>query len=278
MSWDNASPADIAAITGCNGNNRSGFLDDIIALAVLGMFFGGGMWGNAAMMGGYGGGYGGGIPTNYVLSSDFSNIERKIDGVNNGLCDGFYAQNTNMLNGFSGVQNTLAQGFAGINTALTREGYENRIATNAVGTQLASCCCDVRGDISALNYNVANQATGLGNTVTSGLCDLGRSVERGFADANYVAATNATAIIQNQHNDTDRVLAKLYEMESTRKDEKFAALQAENQSLRFAQSQAEQNAYLIDKLGYHCPQAAYVVQPPQPVTFPTGCGCGTGCG
>ena len=42
-------------------------------------------------------------------------------------------------------------------------------------------------------------------------------------------------------------------------------------------------AEILRKTGAECPTAAYIVQPPQPVTFPTNC-CGTvnyatgGCG
>ena len=54
-------------------------------------------------------------------------------------------------------------------------------------------------------------------------------------------------------------------------------------------SQERQNQFLISQLGYQCPKPAYVVQPPQQVTFPTNCcggvnyagynnGCGCGCG
>lgn len=67
-------------------------------------------------------------------------------------------------------------------------------------------------------------------------------------------------------------------------NDKLATLQAENQNLKLKASQAEQNAFitanqqaqtaeLIRRLGADCPQPAYVVQPPQPVTFPTNC-CG----
>lgn len=64
----------------------------------------------------------------YVLTSDFASIERKLDNVNNGLCDGFYAMNTGMLNGFAGVTN-----------AITAGGYETRSAINGIGSQLADC-------------------------------------------------------------------------------------------------------------------------------------------
>lgn len=39
-------------------------------------------WGNNA-------GNSGGVVDGYVLTSDFANVERKIDSVNQGLCDGF---------------------------------------------------------------------------------------------------------------------------------------------------------------------------------------------
>ena len=80
--------------------------------------------------------------------------------------------------------------------------------------------------------------------------------------------------------------------------DKIATLQAENQGLKLAASQSNQNAVLmaamdankaeiLRRTGAECPTAAYIVQPPQPVSFPTnGCGqftgynyggCGCGC-
>jgi hypothetical protein len=65
--------------------------------------------------------------------------------------------------------------------------------------------------------------------------------------------------------------------------EKIQALRDDNMALRLAASQAKQNEYLISRLGDKCPEPAYIVQPPQQVTFPTNC-CGTvnyassGCG
>ena len=72
--------------------------------------------------GGWGNGNNG-VGSNYVLATDFATIERKLDGVNAGLCDGFYAMNTGMLNGFNGVQQTLCQGFSGVNASITDVGY-----------------------------------------------------------------------------------------------------------------------------------------------------------
>lgn len=70
--------------------------------------------------------------------------------------------------------------------------------------------------------------------------------------------------------------------------EKIASLQAENAGLKAQISNDRQSAFIIDALAPKCPQPAYVVQPPQQVTFPTNCcgnvayanynnGCGCGC-
>jgi hypothetical protein len=136
-----------------NGNNNGGWNDWswIIGLAVVGGIFGNGGFG-------FGGGYGNrGIGENYTLATDFATIERKLDGVNNGLCDGFYAQNTNMLNGFANVQQTLCQGFNGVNTSLLTQ-------SNALQSQIADCCCTTQRNIDSVRYDMSK-----------GFCDVIRA-------------------------------------------------------------------------------------------------------
>ena len=104
MMENGMSPADLAAVTG--RNNGDGMIGGNgawwIIILFLFVFCGwGGGWGNNAGRGQ------GTAMDGYVLTSDFANIERKIDGVNNGLCDGFYAQ-AQMVNG---VQMQMANGF-----------------------------------------------------------------------------------------------------------------------------------------------------------------------
>jgi hypothetical protein len=229
----------------CYGNNSNNGFSDwtwIIGLALVGGLFGG--WGNGGFgFGGNRGGYGG-VGENYVLATDFATIERKLDGVNNGLCDGFYAQNTNMLNGFASVQQTLCQGFNGIErsiadtnsnlaNAICTLGYQNQAGFNALSTQLAQCCCDTRAAI---------------------------------ADVKYANERNTCDIIRAGQDNTRAILDYLT-------TEKISALQAENSGLKAQISNDRQSAYIIDTLAPKCPQPAYVVQPPQQVTFPTNC-CG----
>lgn len=91
--------ADIAAATGTNRNdNGFGFGGDGGAwwIIILFLFCFAGWGGNGNGLFG-GGSTGSGITDGYILTSDFANIERKIDNVDSGLCDGFYAMNTGML-------------------------------------------------------------------------------------------------------------------------------------------------------------------------------------
>jgi hypothetical protein len=231
---------------GCNNNGNNGWNDWswIIGLALVGGLFGG--WGNGGFgFGGNRGGYGfGGIAENYALATDFATIERKLDGVNNGLCDGFYAQNTNMLNGFASVQQTLCQGFsgvnatinngfAGVNNAICTLGYQNQAGFNALSRELADCCCATQRSIDSVKYENAK------NT-----CD----------------------IIRAGQDNTRAILDYLT-------TEKISSLQSENAGLKAQISNDRQSRYIVDALSPKCPQPAYVVQPPQEVTFPTNC-CG----
>lgn len=258
--------ADIAAATGGRSSDNNGWGGEGAWWIILLFLFAGG-WGN--------GGFGGGRNTvreEIAYGFDMNGLENSVRGVQQGLCDGFYAMNTGMLNGFSNVQSTLCQGFAGLNTAINQTavdgmqntfGLQNAItgSTTAItgqltglSTQLAQCCCDTKAAIKDgfcdLNYNLATQS-----------CDTRRAI-----------ADSTRDIIDNQNAGVRSILDFLTQ-------DKIATLTAENQSLKFAASQAAQNAYLVNELTPKCPVPAYVVPNPNccynpSVTFNSGC-CGT---
>ena len=62
---------------------------------------------------------------------DTQEITRKLDGITNGLSDGFYSQNTTMLNGFAGV------------TAAVENA---RFASQ-------QCCCETNRNIDSVRYD-----------------------------------------------------------------------------------------------------------------------------
>lgn len=221
-------------------NDNNGSCNDfgggwfIIILFLFAMMGG---WGNGWNRGGMGGASG--AADNYVLASDFAQVERKLDTVNAGLCDGFYAMNTGMLNGFAGVAQQNSN----------------------IAMQLQQCCCDNKAAIADLKYTIAQ-----GDYATSQAINMAARDIVDSQNANYRALH-------------DEIMANRIED----KNAQIAAQQQQIFGLQLAASQTAQNAYLVDKLGYHCPQPAYVVQPPQQVAFATNCSgqatyAGGGCG
>ena len=238
------SPADVAVLSGNNSRNNDGFGGDgawwIIVLIAL--------FGRNGF--GFGGGYGasGGIGENYVLATDFATIERKLDGINNGICDATFALNNTVNNGFFGVQNSLTQGFSGLNTALLQGNY-------ALSSQLADCCCQTQRAIDGVNYNMATNTCAITNNATMNTRDIIEAV-----NTNYRALHDE--IVANRIED---------------KNAQIVAQQNEINALRLKASQEAQNAYLISQLGPKCPEPAYVVNGPTPVNFPTNsCGLFSG--
>lgn len=276
---DGGVPAVMNVQPASNGNCGGGWGGDwgawILAFFLMAMC--GGFGGFGGGWGGFGGNAGGAYPVEAVLqrSLDTQTIIGKLDGVTQGMCDGFYAQN----NALNSLGMNMMQGFHGMDNAVCNLGYQNAQLANGLNqtivqgqSQNQQCCCETQ-----------------------------RLIERGFCDTNYNAATNTTAIIQNAHNDTDRVIAKLDAMEMSRKDERIAEKDSQIKALQWAASMANERAAtramidastaeILRRSGHDCPSAAYIVQPPTPVNFPTNCcgqaafnggwnnGCGNGCG
>ena len=249
--------SDIAAVTGSN-NRNGGFGDgDYWWIILLFLFAGNGNWGW-----GNGGGQGGSTVREEIsYGFDMNGLESGVRGIQQGLCDGFYAVNTGMLNGFSGVQSTLCQGFAGVNAAITADTVATTGGIHDLSTQLAQCCCDNKYALATgfadINYNLATQSC---------------ATQRAVADA-------SRDIIASNEAGVRSILDFLTQ-------DKIATLTAENQSLKFAASQASQNAFitanqdaqtaeLIRRLSTPCPVPAYVVPNPNccyGVTYTPGCG------
>ena len=243
------------------GSGRGGDWSAWIIIFVLFFAFGG--WGN-----GFGGGWGGnggagaqGALTRADLCSEFNfnGLENAVRGVQQGICDSTYALN----NSINGLGMNVMQGFHGVDNAICNLGYQTQQGFNATQVammqgfnaaqaQAADCCCKTQ----------------------TGLMQVGNQIERGFCQTNYNDQANTTAIIQNAHNDTDRVLAKLDAMEMSRKDETIAALRSQVDALNLAQSQANQNNYLVNTLR-PCPTPTYLTCNPWASQAPYG-SCG-GC-
>ena len=227
------------------GGGYGGFGDGngwwIILFFIVLMGWGRNGWGN-------GNGNGGGVMDGYVLTSDFANIERKLDSVNSGLCDGFYAMNTGMLNGFAGVTQAVTNGFSQAELARCNQQAALMQQLNAMQMQAADCCCENRAAIAQVRYDMATQA-----------CDTRNTVQ------------NATRDIIDANNQNSRAILDFLTQS------KLSDLQTENQNLKLAASQAAQNNYLISQLR-PCPSPAYITCNPWAGSGYGGCGCNQGCG
>lgn len=237
----NSNCASVPLVANLDGNNNGMFGGDglwglIIILALLGGFGNGGFGG----FGGFGGARGVepcATQADVRAAVDQQTLISKLDQQTYGLADSTYALNNSIMSGFHGVDN-----------AICTLGYQNQQGFSNLASQMASCCCET-----------------------------GRAIERGFAETNYNMATQACDIKHAINDSTRSILDFLT-------TDKIATLQAENQNLKLAASQANQNnvlmaamdankAEILRKTGAECPTAAYIVQPPTPVTFPQSCGC-----
>lgn len=222
------SASDVAVLSG--SNNRAdgfgwggdgGWLWIIVVFALL-FGWGGNGFGNWG--GNNGGGYVATAATQADIQRGFDNqaVISKLDGISNGICSLGYDQlaqmngiNQNISNGFHGVDNAICnlgyqtqQGFNSTNIALMQ-------GQNALQAQLANCCCENREAIAQVRYDMAQDTCALQNTMNN----------------------NTRDILENQNSNARAILDYLCQKET-------ADLRAENQALKLAASQSNQNAVL----------------------------------
>ena len=254
--------ANVPLVASLDGNNNGMFGGDgWWAIIIFALIFG---WGGNGFggLGGFGGNRGGCVEpcatqADVRAAVDQQTLISKLDQQTYGLADSTYALNNTITNGFHGVDN-----------AICNLGYNVQNGFNTIGHQISDCCCGIQRSLDGVNYNLATQA-----------CDTRNLIQNTTRDIIDNANANNRALLDFLVND------------------KISTLQAENQSLKLAASQSNQNAVLmaamdankaeiLRRTGAECPTAAYIVQPPQPVTFPTNCcynpqvtfGYSNGCG
>lgn len=240
----------VPIVANLDGNNGNNWNDGswLWFLIVVFAIFGG--WGNG--FGGFGG-TNGGVGSEIQRGFDNQAVVSKLDGITNGLCDGFYAVQT----GMNGINTNILQTGFGIQQAINADTVANMQNTNALQSQLANCCCETREAIQGVNYNMATNTCALQNTMNN----------------------NTRDIIDSQQAGTRAILDFLT-------NDKIATLQAENNDLRRAASQDRQNALLTSAMSTQTNQIIDAVRPTPVPSFPAsnlygyayGCGCNAGCG
>lgn len=135
----------------------------------------------------------------------------------------------------------------GINQNIMQTGFGLQGAINGIGTQIADCCCTTQRAIDQVRFDMATDTCAITTAVNQGFSQLDRTINDKFCEL--------------EMRDMQRTI-----------DEQQSLIQ----SLNLAQSQANQNNYLVNALR-PSPIPAYQVANPY-----AGCGCyqqynGCGC-
>ncbi len=249
MSLNDGSPTMTMPVapTGMTGDGWGGFGGDNgwwIIILFLAIFCG---WGGNGNGFGNNGRNSGGVVDGYVLASDFSNIERKIDSVNQGLCDGFYQQ-AQLVNG---TNMAMANGFAQAELSRCNQQAALMQQLNNMAMQAQECCCENRAAIAQVRYDMATQACDTRNTVQNTTRDIIDAMNCGFRSIDQ----------------------RLTAQELAAKDAKIAEQNQQLFGYQLAASQAAQNNYLVSTLR-PSPSPAYVVANPYCCNSGYNYGCG----
>lgn len=226
--------SDIAAVTG--NRNDGGWGDGngwwvlIILFAIFGGWGGNNGWGNNGN-----GGYAATAATQADIQRGFdtSAVTNKLNGLENGLCDGFYSMNTAVMSGTNTLQNAIQQASTAnlqntytLQNAIQQDTVANMQNTNSISRQLADCCCENRAAIAQVRYDNATNTC----AITTAINQLGQT------------------IIQNDNANYRALHDELVAIQMANKDAKIAELTAMNNSLNLAASQQAQNAYLVEQM------------------------------
>lgn len=261
------------------GGYGGGCLDPNLLLSMNGGGFGGGAFNNPiwaliflAVLGNNFGGWGGNGG-----SAQLSQIQDTLN-TNQG--------NTLLMDAIKGNQTAIGQlaqtigcnynavqtAINGVQNAICNLGSRNDMSAmqivNAINSgdsmlanQLSSCCCDVKQLVTTQGYE---------NRINN--IEQSNMITKGFGDVAYATQAQTTALAANADANTRSVLAKLDQIEDSRKDREIASLTA---ALTAANSRAERAAELAPIYqalnDIKCKQPETVTVPYSPITPVPSC-------
>lgn len=131
----------------------------------------------------------------------------------------------------------------------------------SLANTLQSCCCDIKTIVNNQGYE--NRLANLQQTNT---------IQNGFAQVGYASAEQTCAIKQNATDNTSRILAKLDQIEDSRKDREIASLTAQLASVNARAERQAELAPITQKLNdIMCKQPTTYTVPYQPFTAVPNC-------
>lgn len=251
------SAADIAAVTGANGNGAFGWGEGgLFWIIVLFLF---------AMMGNWGNGFGGGnAQMPYILSNTTNtDIQRGFD--QQALMSGINGINTTVANGFANAEISRCNSQANILQTLNNNQSATNANMNSLAMSLQNCCCENRAGLADLKYTVATEACSDRQAVTDALTAVTTAMNAGFQGI-------YNQMCQDKIDSKNEEIANL-RTQLSMKD--LAASQIAQTSQILANNEAQTAA--LERYLAPNPIPAYVVQNPSccnPGYYNGSCGCG----
>lgn len=251
------SAADIAAVTGANGNGAFGWGEGgLFWIIVLFLF---------AMMGNWGNGFGGGnAQMPYILSNTTNtDIQRGFD--QQALMSGINGINTTVANGFANAEISRCNSQANILQTLNNNQSATNANMNSLAMSLQNCCCENRAGLADLKYTVATEACSDRQAVTDALTAVTTAMNAGFQGI-------YNQMCQDKIDSKNEEIANL-RTQLSMKD--LAASQIAQTSQILANNEAQTAA--LERYLAPNPVPAYVVQNPSccnPGYYNGSCGCG----
>ena len=259
-----------------SGNNNGGFFgnnggfQDIIALIVIAAIFGNGNFG----FGGWGNNNNNSTEREMIMSAiqrngvDLSQLASSLNCSVGRIDDAIGQVSTQIC----ALGNQMGQNTNQIITALMQ-------GNNALTSQLASCCCDLKQLVSESNY-----------LTERGFCNTNQILAKGFSDIGYAFRDQTCNLEKAGCANTAAIIAKLDAIEDSRKDRELAEKdrviatltarserQAELQPIYSALQDIQCNQPPVKKIA--CPETYVPVNNSINATYgliPTYCGFGYG--
>lgn len=215
-----------------SGNNNGGFFgnnggfQDIIALIVIAAIFGNGNFG----FGGWG---------NNGNNANSTEREMIMSAISRNGVD--ISQLASSLNcGIGRIDDAIGQVAASICSLGNQMGQNtNQIITalmqgnNALTSQLASCCCDLKQLVSESNY-----------LTERGFCNTNQIMTKGFSDLGYATQQQTCSIEKAIADSTQQILAGQAAIEKRELQREIATLQEEKQTYKLGNMMAQNSAPL----------------------------------
>lgn len=204
-----------------------------------------------AFMGNGWGGFGGNCQIPYMMTNTNNDVQKGFD-------------QAAIMSSLGDITGAISNGFANAEISRCNANTNLLQSLNSISMAQQQCCCDNRASIADLKYTVATENCADRTALSEGV----------------------SRIITNQTANNQAILDKLCQLELDSFKQRNADLLAENNALKFAQSQTAQTAQILanneaqtaalERYLAPNPVPAYVVQNPNccGTNFYNGCGCG----